>query len=221
MQTGYAFIITFPYVSRLDALNKFILSAIYAHMLDGRDVLENVRQRVFASKDEVNQRMGQLVNLGMIDKSNMTLTELGRGALKVVFAGGVFDIIHPGHIHTLRSARALGDVLVVVIARNATALKSKGKAPIHDEKLRQELVSSLKFVDIALLGHEGDIFKTVELVRPNVIALGYDQVHEEKHITEECRKRGLDLQVVRLQSPVPDLKSSSIKQDLGQSLYKI
>jgi cytidyltransferase-like protein len=149
----------------------------------------------------------------------MALTEIGRDALKVIFAGGVFDIIHPGHIHTLTAAKALGDVLVVVIARNVTAEKSKGRAPIHDEKLRQELVSSLKFVDIAILGHEGDIFKTVELVKPDVIALGYDQVHQEKHITEECRKRGLDVQVVRLQSPVPDLKSSSIKKDLGESLY--
>ena len=37
--------------------------------------------------------------------------------LKVVLAGGVFDIIHPGHIHTLNAAKALGDVLVVVIGR--------------------------------------------------------------------------------------------------------
>ncbi len=100
-------------------------------------------------------------------------------------------------------------------------MKSKGTSPIHDEELRKELVSSLKFVDIAILGHEGDIYKTVELVRPNLIALGYDQVHQEKQITQECEKRGLDLQVVRLQSPLPDLKSSSIKKNLGQSLYNI
>ncbi len=205
----------------MDALNKIILSSIYAHKLDGRDVIGNVKERTSASDDLLNKRIDELVALGMVEKNTMTITEIGRDALKVVFAGGVFDIIHPGHIHTLTAAKALGDVLVVVIARNVTAEKSKGKAPIHDEKLRQELVSSLKFVDVAILGHEGDIFKTVELVKPDVIALGYDQVHQEKHITEECRKRGLDVQVVRLQSPVPDLKSSSIKKDLGESLYNI
>lgn len=207
-------------------LNKFLLSSIYARTLDDRNVFESIKERTFVSDDVLKKRIDELVALGMVEKNNnnydsLQLTDIGRDALKVVFAGGVFDIIHPGHIHTLKAAKALGDVLVVVIARNVTALKSKGSAPIHDEKLRHQLVSSLTFVDIAILGQEGDIFKTVELVKPNVIALGYDQVHQEKHITEECKKRGLDVQVVRLQSPVPDLKSSSIKKDLGQSLYKI
>lgn len=205
----------------MDALGKTLLAAVYAHTIDGRDILGSVKERTFTDDDILNRRIDELASLGMIDKSNdsLRLTDIGRDALKVVFAGGVFDIIHPGHIHTLKAAKALGDILVVVIARNVTAEKSKGKTPIHDEKLRQELVSSLKFVDLAILGHKGDIFKTVELVKPNIIALGYDQVHQEKYITQECRKRGLNVQVVRLQSPVPDLKSSSIKKDLGQSLY--
>jgi len=204
----------------LDALDKALLSSIYASTLDGRDVFQSVRERIPVSDETLKRQTDALRSLGMIGK-DMRLTDIGRDALKVVFAGGVFDIIHPGHIHTLRSAKALGDILVVVIARNVTALKSKGNPPIHDEKFRQELVSSLKFVDIAILGHEGDIFKTVELVKPNIIALGYDQVHQEKTIVEECKKRGMNVQVVRLQSPVPDFKSSSIKKDLGQSLYNI
>ena len=203
----------------MDALDKSLLSSIYTCALDGREVFEVVRERMTVSDDMIRKRVDTLRSLGMISEG-MHLTEIGRDALKVVFAGGVFDIIHPGHIHTLRSAKALGDILVVSIARNVTAVKTKGNPPIHDEKLRQELVSSLKFVDLALLGSEEDIFKTVELVKPNIIALGYDQVHQEKHIIEECKKRGLNLQVVRLQSPVPDLKSSSIKKNLGESLYK-
>jgi len=204
----------------LDALDKALLSSIYVATLDSRNVFESVKEKVPVSDEMLKKRVGTLTSLGMIS-NDMHLTDIGRDALKVVFAGGVFDIIHPGHIHTLRSAKALGDVLVVSIARNVTAIKTKGNPPMHDEKLRQELVSSLKFVDLALLGNEQDIFKTVELVKPNIIALGYDQVHQEKHIIEECKKRGLNLQVVRLQSPVPDLKSSSIKKDLGASLYKI
>ena len=203
----------------MDALDKSLLSSVYTCALDGREVFEVVRERMTVSDDMIRKRVDTLRSLGMISEG-MHLTEIGRDALKVVFAGGVFDIIHPGHIHTLRSAKALGDILVVSIARNVTAVKTKGNPPIHDEKLRQELVSSLKFVDLALLGSEEDIFKTVELVKPNIIALGYDQVHQEKHIIEECKKRGLNLQVVRLQSPVPDLKSSSIKKNLGESLYK-
>ena len=204
----------------LDVLDKTLLSSIYTCSLDGRNVFETVKERIQVKDEILKSRLDTLTSLGMINEE-MHLTDIGRDTLKVVFAGGVFDIIHPGHIHTLKSAKALGDVLVVSIARNVTAVKTKGNPPIHDEKLRQELVSSLKFVDLALLGSEEDIFKTVEMVKPNMIALGYDQVHQEKHIIEECKKRGLNLQVVRLQSPVPDLKSSSIKKNLGESLYKI
>jgi len=204
----------------LDVLDKTLLSSIYTCSLDGRNVFETVKERIQVNDQILKSRLDALTSLGMINEGTR-LTDIGRDTLKVVFAGGVFDIIHPGHIHTLKSAKALGDVLVVSIARNVTALKTKGNPPIHDEKLRQELVSSLKFVDLALLGSEEDIFKTVEMVKPNMIALGYDQVHQEKHIIEECKKRGLNLQVVRLQSPVPDLKSSSIKKNLGESLYKI
>lgn len=207
----------------MNSVNKILLSTIYVRALDGGDVFESLRERTFMDNDVLNERIDELVSLRMIenDSNTLRLTDIGRDTLNVVFAGGVFDIIHPGHVHTLLAAKALGDVLVMVIARNTTTVKSKGNVPIHDEKLRVELVSSLKFVDIAILGHDGDIFKTVEFVKPNIIALGYDQAHQEKYIIEECRKRGLNAQVVRLQSPMPDLKSSSIKKDLGQSFYKI
>ena len=51
------------------------------------------------------------------------LSQLKRDSLRVVLAGGVFDIIHPGHIHTLKAAKALGDILVVAIATDKTAKK--------------------------------------------------------------------------------------------------
>ncbi len=204
----------------MDAIEKSLLSSVYIAGLTGTSPYGLLKERIPLGDVQLKEYASKLTSLGMVT-TDLKLTELGRDALKVVFAGGVFDIIHPGHIHTLKSAKQLGDVLVVVIARNVTAKKSKGRTPLHDEGLRKELVSSLKFVDVAMLGHESDIFKTVELVRPNIIALGYDQVHEEKTIGQECRKRGLNVQVVRLQSPVPDLKSTSIKQDLGQSIYEI
>ena len=52
---------------------------------------------------------------------------------KIVLAGGVFDIIHPGHIHTLNAAKALGDVLVVAIATDSTAEKMKKRPPLHNQ----------------------------------------------------------------------------------------
>ena len=146
---------------------------------------------------------------------------LGRTSLKVVFAGGVFDIIHPGHIHTLNSAKKLGDVLVVVVATDKTAIKMKKRSPLHKQEQRKDLVNSLSMVDICLVGDEQDIFKTVDKVKPQVIALGYDQVHQEKFITDGCRKINLDVKVARLQSPIPEISSSKIEKEYGEAIHDI
>ena len=122
---------------------------------------------------------------------------------KIVLAGGVFDINHPGHIHTLNAAKALGDVLVVAIATDKTAQKMKKRTPLHNQELRCELVSCLSMVDKAVIGHEDDIFKTVKEIEPNIIVLGYDQIHQEKFIDEGCKRINLNVEIVRLLSPVP------------------
>ena len=138
---------------------------------------------------------------------------------KIVLAGGVFDIIHPGHIHTLTAAKALGDVLVVAIATDKTAQKMKKMTPLHDQELRCELVSSLSMVDEAIVGHEKDIFETVKEVKPDIIALGYDQIHQEKFISDGCKRISLDVKIVRLQSPIPKLSSSEIEKRYGKDIH--
>jgi cytidyltransferase-like protein len=138
---------------------------------------------------------------------------------KIVLAGGVFDIIHPGHINTLNAARKLGNFLVVVIATDKTAIKMKKREPLHSAELRQELVSSLTMVDLCIIGDEDDIFKTVDLVKPQIIALGYDQTHQEKFITEGCKKINLDVTVARLESPRPETSSSKIQKEYGKDIH--
>ena len=148
-----------------------------------------------------------------------SIEALRRGSLRVVLAGGVFDIIHPGHIHTLKAAKALGDILVVAIATDKTAQKMKKRIPLHNQELRRELVDCLSMVDIAIVGHEKDIFETVNLVKPEIIALGYDQIHQEKFIFDGCKRIKLDIKIVRLQSPVPELSSSDIQKEYGKNIY--
>ena len=138
---------------------------------------------------------------------------------KIVLAGGVFDIIHPGHIHTLNAAKALGDVLIVAIATDKTAQKMKKRPPLHNQELRRELVSYLSMVDRAVIGHEDDIFETVKEIQPSVIVLGYDQIHQEKFIANGCKRINLDVEIVRLQSPVPDLSSSEIEKEYGKDIH--
>ena len=138
---------------------------------------------------------------------------------KIVLAGGVFDIIHPGHIHTLSAAKALGNVLVVAIATDKTAKKMKKRSPLHNQELRRELVSCLSMVDEAIVGHEDDIFQTVKQVKPDIIVLGYDQVHQEKFISDGCKLINLNVEIVRLESPVPHLSSSEIEKEYGKDIH--
>ena len=138
---------------------------------------------------------------------------------KIVLAGGVFDIIHPGHIHTLNAAKALGGILVVAIATDKTAKKMKKRSPLHNQELRCELVNCLSMVDSAVIGHENDIFETVKEIKPNIIVLGYDQVHQEKFIDDGCKRINLNIEIVRLQSPVPDLSSSEIQKEYGTDIH--
>jgi len=143
----------------------------------------------------------------------------GNKGKKIVLAGGVFDIIHPGHIHTLNAAKALGDVLVVAIATDKTAQKMKKRPPLHNQELRRELVSCLSMVDKAIVGHEDDIFETVKAIKPDIIVLGYDQVHQKQFISDGCKRINLNVEIVRLQSPVPHLSSSEIEKEYGKDIH--
>jgi cytidyltransferase-like protein len=204
--------------------DKCVLAAIFASTLEPSvSAYARFKAKLSVSKKFFDERVKHLTAKGLVEKGTpLRLTFIGRDALKVVLVGGVFDLIHPGHIHTLKAAKEVGDVLVVVIARTATALKIKKDRKIyHDESLRKELVESLNFVDLALIGREGTLYDTVEFVRPDVIALGYDQAHSERDIAENCKRRNLNVQVIRLSTPIPGSKSSKIKEELGDTIYGI
>ena len=205
----------------LDALDKEIISALYVSSLSEEDAISIIRRKLPVNPDHLNAKIESLVKNGIVESDRKTLTDIGRSSIRVILAGGVFDIIHPGHIHTLRAAKALGNVLIVVVATDQTAQKMKNRIPLHNMELRRDLVNSLVMVDYAVVGYEGDIFKTVELVRPDIIALGYDQVHQEKFITDGCKKINVNVSIARLQSPIPDIKSSKIESEYGESIYRL
>ena len=205
----------------MDAFDKEIITAFFVATLSGDTPMDIIRKKLALSPEYVQERIEDLAKNGYIESNKKTLTDLGRKSIRVVLAGGVFDIIHPGHIHTLRAAKALGNVLVVVIATDKTAQKMKNRIPLHNMELRKDLVRSLSMVDYAVVGYEGDIFKSVELIKPNIIALGYDQVHQEKFIIDGFKKIGIDVSISRLHSPIPDIKSSKIENDYGKSIYGI
>ncbi len=203
-------------MQEMSATSKQLLIKIFSNsLLRVKNTVETLSQNLHLTEDYLGDLCGSMKRDGLISELHgiFRLTDLGRSKIKVVFTGGVYDIIHPGHIFALSSAKKLGDVLVVVVARDKNVEKNKGHSPLNNETQRLELVQALKFVDAAILGSERDTFETVMKVMPDIIALGYDQKHDENELEREAKKRGLSLKFFRLRTKMPDIKSSKIIED--------
>ena len=116
--------------------------------------------------------------------------------MTTVMAQGVFDILHPGHLHYLEQSKNLGDELVVVIARDSRIEKDL----YFSEAERKEMLEALGIVDQALLGSEESIYDTVEKVDPDIITLGYDQPFDKEEVASMARKAsGRKIEVERIE----------------------
>lgn len=129
-----------------------------------------------------------------------------RKRLKVVLTGGVFDVLHIGHIVTLLEAKQHGDVLVVAVAKDHH-IRKKGREPVHPLEYRQMMVEALKPVDAALAGFDSPA-KMLKLVGPDAIVYGYDQ-------PAFLKPRGV--KVIRLEKRINDrkFKTARIMEMLG------
>ena len=113
-------------------------------------------------------------------------------------ATGTFDLLHQGHIYYLKEAKKLGDKLAVVVATDSTVRRLKHE-PVNPEEIRLTLIKELKVVDEAYIGHDDDMYEIVEEIKPDIIALGFDQIHDENKIKKELEKRKIDVKVERLE----------------------
>ncbi len=136
----------------------------------------------------------------------LSLPTTERAKLKVVMTGGVFDILHIGHICTLTEAKKYGDFLVVVIARDDHIMK-KGRKPIHSQEYRAKIVEALKPVDAVVLG-EDNPKKVVEMIKPDVIVYGYDQ-------PEFLKPEGVEIVKLKEHVEPEKFKTNRIIKELG------
>jgi FAD synthetase len=145
---------------------------------------------------------------------------------KIVLASGVFDLLHLGHVRFLEAAKKTGGQgakLVVVVARDNTVEKKKGRKPIMPESQRCALVASLKVVDEAILGYEDfDMGKVIERIRPDVIALGYDSDMSglEHSVRNAIKEKALKIKIVKIGKFSSDEldSSSKIKQRIVEQV---
>ena len=145
---------------------------------------------------------------------------------RVVLASGTFDLLHFGHVKYLEEAKKAGGEnaeLIVIVARDSTVEKRKGKRPVMPEDQRRSLVESLKVVDEALLGYEKfDISKVVERIRPDIIAVGHDQEGIEREVRKAIAEKNLKVQIVKIgRFGKEELNSSSkIKRKIIESFKR-
>ena len=142
------------------------------------------------------------------DNGRYWLTGAERGKFTVALTGGAFDILHIGHALTLKKAREQADLLVVVVSTDERVKEVKKHPPIHNAEYRRDMVSSMKYVDLALAG-SSDIMETFYRVRPDVVVFGYDQVP---------MKLPVPVKVAHLKEVVSDpklAKTSRIIRELG------
>ena len=168
------------------------------------------------SKD-VLKRLTTSAMLERRDSDEYSMLPAGRSRIKVVLAGGVYDILHLGHLAVLTEAKTHGDALVVVVATDVTVETLKGRRPVFPEEDRRALVESLKPVDAAILGYEDvgmGYEQVIDEVKPDVIALGYDQDTLARTVTELVKRKGMKIEIVRLSKFDKEkyLSSSAIRQ---------
>ena len=140
-----------------------------------------------------------------------------------IFVAGTFDGLHAGHLSLFAFARRRGAVMArrigrqgvrlsVVVARDESVDRIKGRAPHHTQDERRSLVGALRLVDEAFVGYRDSFLKSVRRVNPDLIALGYDQSVSWEEV---LRLAGITVPVLR----APEyrghrLKSSRIRADL-------
>ncbi|WP_226004832.1 FAD synthase [Natrinema salinisoli] len=112
-----------------------------------------------------------------------------------VVAQGTFDLLHPGHVHYLEEAAAMGEELHVIVAR-ADSISHK-QEPVLPGEQRREVVAALDAVDHARLGHPEDFSVPIREIDPDVLVLGHDQHHDEDEIEGLLAEWGIDCRVER------------------------
>jgi len=132
------------------------------------------------------------------DERALELAERVRaGGGRVVATGGCFDLLHAGHISSLRAARALGDCLVVLLNSDASVRRLKGPdRPLVDERDRAAVLGALDAVDAVMVFDEDTPAQALERLRPDVFAKGGDYAGRELPEAEVLERHGGDVVVL-------------------------
>jgi D-glycero-beta-D-manno-heptose 1-phosphate adenylyltransferase len=115
-----------------------------------------------------------------------------RASQKIVFTNGCFDLLHPGHVQTLESARSLGDVLIVGLNSDASVRqlnKAPGR-PVLPEQERAEILAAFDAVDAVIIYNEPTPRETIAALLPDILVKGGDWAGDKIIGREEVEAAG-------------------------------
>jgi D-beta-D-heptose 7-phosphate kinase/D-beta-D-heptose 1-phosphate adenosyltransferase len=119
----------------------------------------DAEERAFTTREQAAARVGRWRHRG----------------LRVGFANGCFDLVHPGHVALLRKAREKCDRLIVALNTDASVKRLKGESrPVQDEASRAAVIGSLRSVDLVTLFDEDTPLELIKLLKPDVLFKGED-----------------------------------------------
>ncbi len=130
--------------------------------------------------------------------------------VKKVLIFGTFDLLHAGHENMIKQARELGNHIIAIIARDETVRKIKGTLPYNHEKQRAKNLKNSGLVDKVITGSTGNKYDVVRKIRPDIIALGYDQFAFTLGLEKLIIDEKMEAAIHRLQAFKPQIYKSSI-----------
>lgn len=124
---------------------------------------------------------------------------------KIIYTAGAWDMLHVGQIRYLQEAKRLGDILVVGVSSNAAVQKVKGpNRPILDEKIRAEMLTYIRFVDLVTIIPDTSNQPTLALLQPDVyitVKEDWNKDYQESKEYKTVTKYGGEVKLVDRQSP--------------------
>ncbi len=200
---------------------KKILCLLYEVELSKTSLdIEDFASRLYRTTTEAEKILKHLEEenyVVIMPQNKIVLTEKARKKITIVLTGGAFELLHVGHLHTLKMAKALGDFLAVVLATDITIQKTKGRIPLVTEEDRLKIIRHLKMVDYAQIGspQPEKFFEIIDHVKPNIIALGYDQTRIKASLEQNITfLKERSIEIVQLSSSIPHIKSTLLRQKI-------
>ena len=125
------------------------------------------------------------------------VNQLKQAGKKIITTNGCFDILHPGHIETFARARALGDILIVLVNSDTNPyFRTKPGRPINTEDSRMMMLSAIRYIDIVYPFSEETPVSLLEKIQPAIHVKGGDYIKENLPEYDAVRKYGWDIEII-------------------------